>query len=166
MSLLADIANAPTEITFRGVVYEMRELNIIERSMHSRWLEKRAFDAVARQTQLPLDVRERLERGVAQDIAAGTYEYGGEAYIRSLATIHGWANVLHLLFRNKHPGANYDFCVEMVTELVANKLTADLEKMKKAMDDPGNSSGRAAPSDARPTSTPSSAPTPSETGTG
>lgn len=163
MGLLADIANAPTEITFRGVTYPMRDLTALECAMHSRWLEKRAFDAVARQTQLPEEVRDRMERGILIAAAAGTFEVGSAAYIESTTTIHGWASILHIALRQTHPEATFDFCVEMVTELVAAKITEDLAKIQKAVDDPGNSSGRGDSSPARPTSSESSA-TPPTTG--
>lgn len=160
MSLLADIVNAPTEITFRGITYPMRDLTALECAMHSRWLEKRAFDAVARQTQLPDDVRDRMERGILIAAAAGTFEVGSAAYIESTQTIHGWASILSIALRTTHPEATFDFCVEMVTELVANNIRADLEKIQKAVDDPGNSLGRVDSSPARPTSSESSVTTP------
>lgn len=144
MSSLADLVNAPTEVTYRDKVYPLRDLTIEERAMFARHLEKRARDAAARAAadqQLPREVATQIVAGVAHDIAAGMYEWGGDVYVRALSTVYGMGYALHLTLKAEHPEVTHEFGQEMVANLTGEQLLgavhADL--LASAVADPGNS---------------------------
>ena len=149
MSELADILNAPTSVPYRGKDYPLREMTFAERAVFSRRIERRAEEMLGRSFgRMPREAWDAWAKAVGADIAAGTYEYGGEAYLRALQCVDGWAYSIHLVLKAEHPECTEDFCREMVTELVGEKLIEQMTKVEAVGADPGNSSapaGRSAP---------------------
>lgn len=144
MSTVADIINAPSEVTFRGKQYPLRDLTVTERAMVSRHLEKRARDAAARAAmdpQLPREVANQMVTQVSHDIAGGVYEWGGAAYVLALSTVYGMGYCLHLALRAEYPEMTHEYAQEMVAELLGDQImgSVNADLLAGTVADPGNS---------------------------
>jgi hypothetical protein len=73
VATLAELVNAPTDITFRDVTYRLREPTLLERGRYQRWLEQEARASAAAATELQEEDRRNLLRDVNADIAAKRY---------------------------------------------------------------------------------------------
>lgn len=111
MPTLADMFNAPTEMEFDGVKYQLREPTLLEEGTFQRWLEQRAYDAIERRTYQDAVQQTEDRRLLNQDIATGVYEYGGPLCIQSLNTPAGAAALLGIVLRDQG-----------ITELLAKKM--------------------------------------------
>lgn len=133
MSTLADMLNSPTEITFRGATYRLRQPTLFEQGEFQRWLEQRAYDAIERRTYQS-DAQQAADRNALnQDVAAGVYEWGGEVCAKALQTPTGIARLLATVLRDQ--GVTPEMARAMVDEqlrVIAALIVA------KAADDPNS----------------------------
>lgn len=81
---LADLLNAPTELTLDGKTYKLRQPTVLEEATFSRWLEQLARESAARAVDIPEEQQRQLLRDVNADIAAGVYAVNGPVYVASL----------------------------------------------------------------------------------
>ncbi|VTT98940.1 unnamed protein product [Gemmataceae bacterium] len=98
---VADLLNAPTEVTLGDKVYKLREPTLMEQATYARWLEQRARESAARAVDLPDEDRRQLLRDVAQDISAGVYDWAGPACVKALQTPTGLSKLLAVLLADQ-----------------------------------------------------------------
>lgn len=128
---LADLLNAPSELTYKGVTFKLRQPTLMEQALFQRWLEDRARAAVARATDVPEEVQRRLFADVTADIAAGVYEWAGEACATALRTPGGLAKIVELVLADQ--GVVYETALDMVHQQL-REIAAVL--ISKATTDP------------------------------
>lgn len=97
MPSIGDLLNSPSEKEFEGVVYQLRQPTMEEEGLFQRWLEQRAYDAIARRTYQDPVEQETDRRLLNQDIAAGEYEYGGPLAVKAINTPRGIAQIVHII---------------------------------------------------------------------
>lgn len=125
MATLAELVNAPTDITFREVTYRLREPTLVERGRYQRWLEQEARASAAAATELQEEDRRNLLRDVNADVAAKRYAWGGEVCVESLRTPDGLAKLYSIVCEGQ--GLSYELAREMMDEHyaeIARVLTA------------------------------------------
>src|SRR5581483_7206088 len=98
-----NLVNVGEEYTLDGKTYRAKKLGILELFKFSTWIERRARESVGRATDLPDDVRDRMLSVVTQDIAAGVYAPGGEAFVKAATTPEGASYALYLGWHDDHP---------------------------------------------------------------
>jgi hypothetical protein len=98
---LADILNSPTEKTFEGKTYRLREPNGIEQGEFQRWLEQLAYDKINSRTYQSDEEKERRLDRHDKSCAVGDYEWGGELSVRRLQTVPGFAKLLSIVLREQ-----------------------------------------------------------------
>src|SRR5688572_19717875 len=118
---LADLLGIASEIEFEGKLLRVRAPSQTEQGLFSRFLERRARDFVSRSLEMEQDEKTLLLRGIAADAAAGTYDWGADAYVRALGTPMGIAKMLHLVLSAENPTEIID--EDFTTRLVAQKVT-------------------------------------------
>lgn len=135
---LADLLNAPAEIEFKGRVFRLRQPTQIEQAQFQRWLEDRAKAAVGRATDLPDDLQRQAIRETVADIAAGTYEWGGEVCARALRTPVGIAKIVQLVLADQ--GVTFEMAQQMVEQqlreiaaVLVSKATHDPKALAAAL---------------------------------
>lgn len=99
MSSMADLLNIPKKLEFEGKTYELREPTVPECAEYSLWLEQEARDAIARDVYAPDKQREADRRALRDDIAAGCYEYGSPAFVKSLESWKGSAKLMSIVLK-------------------------------------------------------------------
>ena len=140
MSNSADFVNVPFEaIEHKGKKYQLKELTIEERAKFARWLEQRAYESVGRGiAHLPDSTHGAFYSAVVRDIAAGVYEWGGEACMTALGTIHGSGKVLHIAFGEAND-IPYEECVEIILKRIADNMSDELKAtIERMLADPKN----------------------------
>lgn len=129
---LADILNSPTEITHKGVTYQLREPTLMERGQFQRWLESNARAAAGRATELTPDEQRQLIRDVNTDIAVGTFAFGGAACVAALQTPDGIAKMYGLVL-----GVSAELAAEIVGAQQAECVAALLGAMDGGTEEEG-----------------------------
>lgn len=114
MSTLADLLAVPTFLTFEGKEYPLREPTLLEQCQFQRWLEDRAKAAAGRSVDLPADMQDRLLVAILQEVAIGTFEWGGLPSIMALRTKTGQAQLLHIILSPDHPEVTPEFAARMI----------------------------------------------------
>lgn len=143
MTSLADLLNSPTDITFRGVTYKLREPDLMERGRYQRWLEQEARASAAAATELTEEDRRNLLRDVNADIAAKVYAWGGEVCVKSLRTPDGVAKLYGIVCEGQ--GLTYELALEMMDAhfvQIADVLTAANEAAAAGDEEAKKSLGR------------------------
>ncbi len=175
MASIADLFNAPSDFSFEGTTYRLREPTLYECGRYQRWLESEARASAAASTELPEDDRRNLLRDVNADVAAKVYAWGGAVCCRSLGTPDGIAKILSIVCEDQ--GVTYPIAMAMVRadlletarrlKLAAEEAEEDPEKkaelarLLKSRGLPGNflstswSDSATTPSADPPTSSPS-----------
>lgn len=115
---IADLLGLGRNITFEGTTYTLRKPTLLQEARFSRRLEQRAMDAVARQTGIPDEDRDKLIRAVTRDIAAGYWEVDSPGYVEALSTPDGMAHMLYLTLSADHP----DVTEERARDLVGHAM--------------------------------------------
>lgn len=91
---------------------------------HERYLEQRAYDALAR-LKMPPDARSAASAALVEDIACFTFAYGGEKWSRSLTRVEGLAHFAWQLMQPNHDKLTMDEVLKMVE--------ADAENVSEAV---------------------------------
>jgi hypothetical protein len=142
VATLAELVNAPTDITFRDVTYRLREPTLLERGRYQRWLEQEARASAAAATELQEEDRRNLLRDVNADIAAKRYAWGGEVCVESLRTPDGLAKLYAVVCDSQ--GLSFELAREMVDAHftdIARVLTAANEAAEAGDEDAKKSLG-------------------------
>lgn len=123
MSTLADILGLPHQIGLtdkledsKGKVYKLSVLTLEGRATFTRWLEKRAREeAVRAVADLPDESAKRAYiQAITQDIASGTYEFGGEACYKALGSGPGKIYAVYLSLLENYPDATEELAAELL----------------------------------------------------
>lgn len=73
----------------------------MEQGEYQRWLEQRAYDAIARRTYQDQTEQDRDRNNLNKDIAVGCYEWGSEACVNALRTQLGSAKLLAVILKDQ-----------------------------------------------------------------
>jgi hypothetical protein len=111
----ADLLGAPSELTHKGKVYQLRPANQLEQAKFQRWLEQRARDAVAR-ADVSEPRRAAMDAALTDAIAAGEYEWGGEVCLKAIRTPGGLAKLVSIVL------AEQAVTLAVAQEMVEEKL--------------------------------------------
>lgn len=125
---LEDMLNAPTDVELDGVVYKLRQPDVIEGATFARWLQQRAREAVAGSVDIPEEDRRQLLRDVTADIVAGIYSWGGPVCIAALQQRDGVAKLLTIILS----------CTSAIADKIIDRQLAEIIAIIKGMeeDDP------------------------------
>lgn len=127
---IADLFNSATELEWKGTVYKCRQPTQLEQGQFQRWLEQRAFDAIARREYHDEADRERDRQLHTQDVAAGEYEWSGLLAVKATRTPAGLAKVLQITLADqgmtdKVAAEIVDHKFREVAAILASRLTDD-----------------------------------------
>ena len=101
MSTLSALFNAPIELELEGKTYKLRQPTQVERGEYEAWMEKRALDAILRQTGAPQDVVDRQLNSLTRDKVRGVYAWGGEVCCETVVSQDGLAKLLSIVLRDQ-----------------------------------------------------------------
>lgn len=114
MPSVADLLGLSNSIEFEGKTYQLRPPTPLEEAQFSRWLESRAREAAGRATDLPEEMQDKLLQAVTRDVAAGVYDFEGEAAAVALTQPLGMAKILHLVIGSTDPEFRFEDARRMV----------------------------------------------------
>lgn len=98
-----------------GVTYTLTGWTLGAIANHERFLEQRAYDAIARLKMTP-DARATAIASLAEDIACFTFAYGGERFSKSLLSVGGLAHFAWQLMKPAHESLTLDKVIAMVND--------------------------------------------------
>lgn len=164
---LADFLNAPTEFDLDGEKFLIRKPDQLEQGEFVRWLEQLAYDKINARTYQREEDKLASLRMHDQDCAAGVYDWGSEVAVRRLLTEKGFAKLLSIICREQGltPAKAQELIEKESHKLAAvmsSRVTQDPKVLAAILASLGlpsdffSSSSATSPSEAPPTSTPSS----------
>lgn len=106
--------STPTPIILGSETYRLAPFTKGLQDEYKQWLIGNARRALAEMKLPPQQYREQLAE-ISKQVASGTYNYLGETYMMSLASVEGQAYLFHLLMRDCNDGkdVSYEKCVEL-----------------------------------------------------
>jgi hypothetical protein len=140
---LASLLNVGTAFEYKGKEYRLKELDLPQKARYAQWLRDRALAAytAGAANDAPDHVRRELLRVYGIDCAAGVYDFGGEACVKSLGTLAGQAQVLHLSLSPDNPEVTPEFAAEMLQAKYAEIINVLLEAAAPKSAAPAASAG-------------------------
>jgi hypothetical protein len=72
-----------------------------EKGEYQRWLEKRAYDGILREKDMPPEVLERQLNALTKDKVRGVYAWGSEICCDTVVTEEGLAKFLSIILRDQ-----------------------------------------------------------------
>jgi hypothetical protein len=122
-----------SSIEFRGKTYTVPPWNFGIMGKYESYLEDYALQR-ARQAARRMSNDESRDylRAVSQDIATGAYSFGGSLVKESLNKPQHFKYLLWLLLQENHPEVR----LELVSEMVDEKMAEIIDKMAEANADP------------------------------
>lgn len=128
---IADLVNAPSEITFEGQTYRLSPPSLLQQGEFQRYLEQKVLDGINRRQYPDEKARERDRANFNDRSGAGYYEWGGEYAAHAAIQPAGYVKLLAII------GREQGLTLAIAERLVKQKLHESLAAiMSRIVSDP------------------------------
>ena len=137
MAKLAELLNVNKEFKFKDKTYKLGEADIEQRGEFAAWVENNALEYLHRMQLNDKENRftdfiEKALRSHVIDVAAGVYEWGGDAVSKATQTRMGQIQLLYIALKKHDP----EITVEIAEKMLDDKYKEVTEKIKEVFNDP------------------------------